>query len=406
MRIAILGAGNAGTCAALELARHGRQVDLFDDNETPISRASFHNEGKVHLGFLYAKDRSLRTARLMLEGALGFADLVNRWTGGKVESLNVSTPFYYGVHVGTMVDVDALAAHYGHCERIFDEIAAATKGRYLGVDASMSVQRLSSPEMERLVDSRYFHALFRATERSVDPRTLAPLLRGAALAESRIHFIGRSRITGVERTTEGALAVTFSRDGASHTESYDQVVNCLWHGRLAIDQTVGLAPEFPWMNRYKFANRVSRPIANGDLPSLTCVLGPFGDIVNYGPKGLFLSWYPEGMIGTSTDLEPPDWDRQLSAERRAEVFQRSHAEWLKRCPELARYAFAKDEVDPGGGVIFAWGDSDVQDPCSKLHDRYDVGVYSTGNYHTVNTGKYTLSLLMGKRAAERVMGIA
>lgn len=406
MRIAILGAGNAGTCAALELARHGKQVDLFDENEAPVSRASFHNEGKIHLGILYAKDRSLRTAQLMLEGALSFDDLVRRWTGSKADSLNISTPFYYGVHVGTMVDPDALEAHYGHCERMFGEIAGATKSRYLGVDTSMSTQRLSRTELERLVDSRYFVAMFRTTERAVDPRTLAPLLRGAALADSRINFVGRSRITAVERTADGAFSVGFIRDGAQHIERYDQVVNCLWHGRLTIDQTAGLTPELRWMNRYKFANRVSRPLADGALPSVTCVLGPFGDIVNYGPKGLFLSWYPEGMIGTSYDLEPPDWHRLLTAERRREVFQRSHAEWLKRCPDLSRYAFAKDEVDPGGGVIFAWGDSDVDDPGSKLHDRYDVGVYSDGNYHTVNTGKYTLSLLMGKRAAERVMGMS
>ena len=47
---------------------HGHDVDLYDELSQPIRAASYYNEGKVHLGLLYAKDPSLRTARLMLDG--------------------------------------------------------------------------------------------------------------------------------------------------------------------------------------------------------------------------------------------------------------------------------------------------------------------------------------------------
>src|SRR5687767_13834618 len=118
MRIAILGAGNAGTCAALELARRGLLVDLYDECSTPVSRASYHNEGKVHLGLLYAKDTSLKTARTMIEGATMFAPLLDRWIGFDPDELSVSAPFFYGVHVGSMVSVSALTAHYESCKAI------------------------------------------------------------------------------------------------------------------------------------------------------------------------------------------------------------------------------------------------------------------------------------------------
>ena len=49
MRIAILGAGNAGVCTALELASRGHAVDLYDENSQVITRASQNNEGKIHL---------------------------------------------------------------------------------------------------------------------------------------------------------------------------------------------------------------------------------------------------------------------------------------------------------------------------------------------------------------------
>lgn len=71
-RIAILGAGGLGACAALELALRGYQVDLFEKHSEPIRKASFVNEGKIHLGFIYALDKDLFTARQMLVDAVHF----------------------------------------------------------------------------------------------------------------------------------------------------------------------------------------------------------------------------------------------------------------------------------------------------------------------------------------------
>jgi hypothetical protein len=406
MRIAILGAGNAGVCAALELASRGFPVDLYDENERPITRASFINEGKVHLGILYAKDQTLATARLMIRGALSFASLLDRWIGFDADTFTVSTPFYYGVHAGTMVSVAALKAHYASCKQLFAEAQAAHGGTYLGLDRSIAVDELDRTELGRLVSPEHFIALFRTSERAVDPRGVAVRLRAAALEHPRIQFVGQARVTAVSRPAQGGLAVTFRRDGHVQTERYDQVANTLWHGRLEIDGIMGLRPPHPWMYRYKFANRVFVPLAADAIPSVTCVLGPFGDIVNYRDQGLFLSWYPTGMIATSTALRPPDWDGEIPLERRHDVFKRSHAAWLDRCPLLHSVRFDEKDVDPAGGVIFAWGETDVDDENSQLHERFNVGVHSVDGYHSVNTGKYTLSPFMGFKTAERILGLS
>ena len=76
-RIGVLGAGIQGSCVALELARRGYRVDLLDKNELAVSQASLQNEGKIHLGFVYASDSSLRTASRMLEGSRRFASLLS-----------------------------------------------------------------------------------------------------------------------------------------------------------------------------------------------------------------------------------------------------------------------------------------------------------------------------------------
>jgi hypothetical protein len=406
MRIAILGAGNAGVCAALELAGRGFAVDLYDENPVPITRASFNNEGKVHLGLLYAKDQTLATARLMIRGALSFASLLDRWIGFDADHFTVSTPFYYGVHAGTMVSVSALRTHYASCKRLFAEVKAAYGGTYLGLDRSILVEELDRTEIGRLVSPEHFVAMFRTSERAVDPRGVAVRLRAAALEHPRISFVGRTRVTAVSRRAEGGLAVSFRKDGDVHTERYDQVANTLWHGRLEIDGVMGIRPLYPWMYRYKFANRVFVPLAPGAIPSVTGVLGPFGDIVNYLDQGFFLSWYPTGMIATSTALRPPDWDGEIPLERRYDVFKRSHAAWLDRCPLLHSVRFDQENVDPGGGIIFAWGETDVDDEKSQLHERYSVGIHSVDGYHSVNTGKYTLSPFMGFKTAERILGLS
>jgi FAD dependent oxidoreductase len=69
MSIAILGAGILVTCIALELADRGHRLTVFERSAEPLSEASLYNEGKLHLGFVYAADPSFRTAERMLRGA-------------------------------------------------------------------------------------------------------------------------------------------------------------------------------------------------------------------------------------------------------------------------------------------------------------------------------------------------
>ena len=81
MQVAVLGGGLQGCCTALALAESGVRVTLFDRNEQLLSRAAVANEGKIHLGYMYAGDPSLSTARTMMRGALAFAPFFARHLG-------------------------------------------------------------------------------------------------------------------------------------------------------------------------------------------------------------------------------------------------------------------------------------------------------------------------------------
>ncbi|WP_129678338.1 FAD-dependent oxidoreductase [Candidatus Chloroploca sp. Khr17] len=93
-RIAVLGAGLQGACVALALARLGYRVNLFERMDDCLTQASLRNEGKIHLGFVYANDTSFQTADLMLRSALSFGPNMEAFLGQKIDwSQFLSNPF-------------------------------------------------------------------------------------------------------------------------------------------------------------------------------------------------------------------------------------------------------------------------------------------------------------------------
>jgi hypothetical protein len=79
-------------------------------------------------------------------------------------------------------------------------------------------------------------------------------------------------------------------------------------------------------------------------------------------------------------------------------------------PIVAGTLRAFDEVVPGlagaegatadGGVIFAWGNSDIDDGSSELHQRHEAGLVEADGYYSINTGKLTSAPYFAQRLAE------
>lgn len=403
MKIAVLGGGILGCCTALELARRGYAVDLYDASSSLLSKASYFNEGKIHTGIIYARDESLETAQLLIDGAIHFQQALSRWID--VEgSLVSSSPFLYCVANDSLVNSDDLESYYGECQSLFNETWQQSGLSYLGRGTGLEFRRLEESEWDSGINPEYFDALFETNEYAVDPTVIAARLNDAVRVSPKVRLRLEHYVESVEDTSSGNLEVVI-RDpkGVRHSEIYDQVVNCLWQDRLRLDIGRGIPAPKTWMHRYKFSNRIHAPIPE-TVPSLTIVLGPYGDIVNYRGQSLFLSWYPTGIGGISSEVTPPDWDATITDEHRLEVFWASYEAWCKRCPALRQLEFDESQLELGGGVIYALGSTDVDDYDSKLHDRYEVGIESYGNYHSVDTGKYTLAPMLAVRVADRILG--
>lgn len=405
MHVAILGAGGVGACAALELAAAGCTADVFERRAEPLRGASYVNEGKIHQGFIYANDDPDRTARTMATGALTFRRLLARWIDVD-RAFALSTPFVYAVLDDSMLGVDRIRAHFDACLRIFGGLQQATGFDYLGSDEPPGYRELSRAATAEIAAAERILAAFETTERCVDPRRLADALVAAIRQADGITLVVNAEVHCVAQRGDGRFMVTYADPEPRVAGPYDQVINALWESRLAVDRTMGLEPPARWSLRHKFGSRVLVPLEPADVPSLTCMLGPYGDIVNYGPGGLFLSWYPTGMVSMTSDLLPPrGWDAMPRSER-LDVFRRSLEVWLALCPRLGELVYDESAIDPVSGMIFAWGDTDIDDFGSRLHRRDEVGVRSVNGYHSVDTGKYTLVPLLALEAASRVLGRA
>jgi hypothetical protein len=64
---------------------------------------------------------------------------------------------------------------------------------------------------------------------------------------------------------------------------------------------------------------------------------------------------------------------------------------------------ALGQVTVKGGVIVAWGESDIYDPASELHRRFEIGVTSTGRFHSVDPGKLTMAPYFADICAGRIL---
>jgi hypothetical protein len=408
VRIAVLGAGLQGTTVALELARRGCSVDLFDRGTEPITEAGLQNEGKLHLGFVYGNDPSLRTTNRIAAGSLRFFPLLRRWVGAGVERFRLATPFLYAVPHDSMLPPEAVLEHFCRVERrvrqlIRQDDALAVGSSYPGLNEDPLFRSLPDAVRDGQFSPDTIAAVFATTEIAVDPVSIAGILRRAVAESPRIQFVPQAHVRSVALTADGYQVVTTPAEYTSHRR-YDHVVNALWDGRLRIDREMGLLPDREWLWRYKVGLRISARDNVPPMAAVTFTLGSFGDIVQYRDGLVYVCWYPAGLLGLSSDVGPPDhWNASRTQVREALVPATFDAlsRLYPRINLLRPGADSAHEVV--GGVIFAWGATDIDDPDSELHSRHDIGVTSSGGYHSVNTGKYCMAPLLAIEVADAIV---
>lgn len=413
-RVAVLGAGIQGCCVALLLARRGISVDLLDRRARPMLGASVQNEGKIHLGLVYASDPSRATHEVLVRGALSFAPVLLE-LGIAPEMFSQGVRFHYAVPQDSWLAPDEIEAHFDRvstCLLSFGQSGAEPlsrghsnrESRYLGRSLGEIYRRLPESEWQRDFDPAQIQAVFETQEEAVDPQQLGVALRRAVSREPRVRFTGGALIEDACIEADDSVRLKIASDGKELCLGrHAMAFNCLWEGRLALDQAVGLEPDRPWLFRFKANVRIIAPeLANRRIPSVTLVQGSYGDIVNYGDGRFYVSWYPSFKLAESRARDGRALLGALDGVDRI-ALARDGIESLSRyVPGVMALMESSGPFEVGGGVIFAWGQSDIDDPNSMLHQRWQIGPQRQGPWVTIDTGKYTTAPLFARQAVSLV----
>ena len=395
-RIAVLGAGIMGCSVALMLARRGHRVVLFDAAEAPFRGASRWNEGKIHLGYLYAGDPSLATARKLLPGGLAFRGIVEELAGCSLAPAITPCDDLYLAHRDSVVDADAMGRYF---DALSDVVRASGAADAYLVDVSGSgLSKLSNQELEAVADTRTIRAGFRVPERSVSTNWIADRYLDALRGEPAIEWRMSARVRGVAADGDGWRITTVAPDGGVSVDGvFDTVVNALWEGRLEVDASVGLAPEPGWSHRY----RQSLFVRTGEdvaVPSAVIATGPFGDVKNYNGRDFYLSWYPHGLRAEGSDASLPELDDRGEAG----IVDAIRESLCGLLPPVRTIFDSAESIRLEGGWVFAMGRGALSDPASGLHRRDRFGIRQAGHYFSVDTGKYSTAPALAREVADRI----
>src|SRR5690349_7423842 len=298
MRVGILGGGLQGCCVALSLAERGIDVTLFDRNERLLNRTAIANEGKVHLGYMYANDPGLATARMMMQGALAFAPFFARHLGLAKDAMAVSRPATYVVHRDSQRTAEQVSQYLATVHALIGEGSRQRPDAYFGRELDTELRPWSRAERETHFDPCIAVAAFDTPEVAIDPVALADAVRSRVHSDPRIEVRPGHVVVSVEDGTR--LEVVLQAGDRPAREPFDHVVNALWEGRFAINEKRGLRPDRPWMHRLKYGISFRLPAGTVKPPSATFVSGPFGEVVSYADGLTYLTWYPVCLQGISS----------------------------------------------------------------------------------------------------------
>lgn len=395
LRIAILGAGIMGCSLALFLARKGARITLIDEASAPFSGASRWNEGKIHLGYLYAGDPSLATARRLLTGGLAFGKLVEELLDSELTAAVSQDDDIFLTHRDSVVDAESMSAYFDKVSELVRQHPDAH--RYFDGLTTARSTKLTPLELKDVTASPDIVAGFRVPERSIRTNWLADRFIGAIAAQPLIEPLLNTRIQRViNRDDEWQIVgVPLVR------ESFDVVINALWHGGPAVDAASGFAHlQDPVSYRYRLSLFL-RSERQCVLPNAVVAVGPFGDIKNYNGHDLYFSWYPAGLVVSTEGVDPRVLP--IDAEMKAQVatgILRSLQEYF---PQVTLIAQEAATLGVAGGWVVAQGKGSLDDPASSLHRRDRFGITRFGSYYTIDTGKYSTAPWLARRLSDEIM---
>ena len=384
----VLGGGIQGCCIALMLRKHGYEVTIVDKSEDIFNRASINQQGKIHLGFNWGLDTSLKTGKKLMLDALYFAPYLEYLLDEKInwEKLK-STNFNALVAKDSLLSSDEIGTDFQARHTIYLIYMKNEKLTDLGKRPERLFQKTLLPKQ---VNPDLFQSCFATEEVALRTEGIKKIIKEKIHSEN-ISLCLNQHVTSAKRTSSGFIVETHSeKEGVRQLES-DMIFNCLWEGKMALDKEMGMQVEKGYNLRLRYGIIAKMSTTFQDLQSFGVIQGPYGDFVNYPQsKEAFFSWYPSSMKGMVVDQNmPPRWeeacDGHISDTLKQNLINENFNHYHRLMPTLTEF----EDPTIVGGVILAKGYHDIDDPNSKLHERNEFPITQDDGYVSINTGKFT-----------------
>jgi len=331
----IIGGGFYGAAIAVYLAKQKglRRIVLIEKEAKLLSRASYHNQARVHNGYHYP--RSFTTA---FRSRVNLPKFVADWPYAVTRDF---TKLYAVAKRNSKVTARQF-------ERFCHEIGAKVR------PAAVSLQTLFEP---RLIET-----VFEVEEYAFDATVLAKWAR-EELVESGVEVRLSSKAIAISRDHERGLAVsTYADNGWSYNLKCRYVFNCTYSG---LNQLRGEFPGTKTELKHEITEMalVQVPPVLKDI-GVTVMDGPFFSMMPFPARGLHtlshvrytphFSWWDE--VGNDPYQKLAQYDRITRVDRMLRDVGRYmpsvlHAEYIESLFEV-KTVLKKNEGDDGRPILF------------------------------------------------------
>jgi hypothetical protein len=270
MKVLIIGGGIFGCCTAFVLSESKFLVDLIDEENDIMRKASFVNHNRIHLGYHYL--RSIETAEQSIEGLLSFL-------------------FYFGDSV-----IHQFPNYYG----IAKENSKTSAQQFLDFCNKVGIGYEEEYPDHFLLNPDLLDSCFKVPEPIWDYSSLKNTI-SKQIGSSKVNLYLNSKCQDIKTLSDGVFEVKFNGE----VKHYDIVINATYANLNQINAMLGLEPK-----KLLFED-VAIPVFN--YPSfpfgLTVMDGPFCSVMPHGKiANEFLLYHvKESVLRSKIDVNRPDF---------------------------------------------------------------------------------------------------
>jgi hypothetical protein len=346
-----------------------------------MSRAGRWSEGKIHLGYIYAADRTLTTARKLIPGGQSFRPIVESIIETQIEGHLTCAEEFYVTHTDSVVDPAMMLRYLNAVWELNCEMSKGTRPT-----------RLTQSELAQISNNPKLVAGFRIPEQSVNTNWIADRMIARLTMDKAIEIKCDCIVKSAEKGARGWTVVT--NDG--NFNGFDAVVNALWEGRTAVDEATGYGSGERLSYRYRAS--IFMKVAHSGLSNVVITTGPFGDTKNYEDGSVYLSWYPAGLLLDRCQAHSPTTP-VIDGINDVDIRTRTIDALSGFFPAVSNLPVAASEIAVRGGWVVAHGGGLLSDPSSRLHRRDEFGASRYGSYYSVDVGKYSVAPWLASQLA-------